>query len=271
MIVADYRCRPALRWAGGKNAMAPRLASLLPPTWGTYFEPMAGGAALFFFILPSKAILSDVNAELINFYRVLKVSFPELRRRLNKLAASQHAYYAFRKSTPQGRVQRAVRFAYLNRLAWNGLYRVNRAGQFNVPIGDRLPDTMWSMADLSRASRALANATLKVGDFQEVVSRARKGDFVFFDPPYPRGAKDKVGFNRYAVDFFSTRDHELLATLVEELSKRRVKVMLTLANAAHLNELYPDSLRRRLVRSKALIACNGSDRRRVGELVLTNY
>ena len=132
MIAADEPCRPALRWAGGKYGMAPRLASLLPPTWGTYFEPMAGGAALFFFVLPAKAVLGDVNGELINFYRVLRDRFSELRRRLNKLSASEKMYYAFRESKPRGHVQRAVRFAYLNRLSWNGLYRVNRSGKFNV-------------------------------------------------------------------------------------------------------------------------------------------
>ncbi len=232
---------------------------------------MAGGAAFFFFVLPSKAVLSDVNAELINFYRVLRDRFPELRRRLNKLSASEDAYYAFRESNPRGHVQRAVRFAYLNRLSWNGLYRVNRSGKFNVPIGDRLPDTMWSMTDLSRASDALSSARLKVADFREVASLAKKGDFVFFDPPYPRGAKDKVGFNRYTADFFLTEDHQNLAEVIEELSKRRVRVMLTLANVAHLHELYPTSLRRRLVRSKALISCNGNNRKSVGELVLTNY
>ena len=127
------------------------------------------------------------------------------------------------------------------------------------------------MTDLSRASDALSSARLKVADFREVASLAKKGDFVFFDPPYPRGAKDKVGFNRYTADFFLTEDHQNLAEVIEELSKRRVRVMLTLANAAHLYELYPESLRRRLVRSKALISCNGNNRKGVGELVLTNY
>jgi DNA adenine methylase len=232
---------------------------------------MAGGAALFFFVLPSKAVLADVNGELINFYRVLRDRFSELRRRLNKLSASENVYYAFRESNPRGQVQRAVRFAYLNRLAWNGLYRVNRSGKFNVPIGDRLPESMWSMTDLLRASHALSSARLKVADFRKVASLSKKGDFVFFDPPYPRGAKDNVGFNRYTADCFSTEDHENLAEVIEELSKRKVRVMLTLANAAHLHELYPESLRRRLVRSKALISCNGNDRKGVGELVLTNY
>ncbi len=177
--LADEPCRPVLRWAGGKHGMAPILASLLPNTWGTYLEPMAGGAALFFFVQPPRAVLSDVNGELMNFYSVLRDQFPVLRRRLMKLSASEGAYYAFRESTPRGSIQRAVRFAYLNRLAWNGLYRVNRAGKFNVPIGDRLPEDMWSMTDLERASTTLMAAKLKTGDFRTITEYTMKGDFVF--------------------------------------------------------------------------------------------
>lgn len=237
--LGDGPSRPVLRWAGGKQGLAPTLASLLPKSWGTYFEPMVGGGALFFFVRPTKAVLSDTNEELINYYRVLKDRFAELRRRLQKLSASEEAYYAFRESNPPGLIQRAVRFAYLNRLAWNGLHRVNRAGTFNVPIGDRLPDSMWSMKGLERASDALATANLKAADFRTVTQRAKKGDFIFFDPPYPRGAKDKVGFNRYASEFFSVEDHEDLATLTRELTSRRVKVMVTIANASHLAQALP--------------------------------
>ncbi len=267
----DEPSRPVLRWAGAKQALAPTLASLLPQTWGTYFEPMVGGGALFFLVRPPKAVLSDANDELINFYRVLRDRFPELKRRLQGLSASEHTYYAFREWAPRGFIQRAVRFAYLNRLAWNGLYRVNRAGRFNVPIGDRLPGNMWSMKDLERASRALETTRLRTADFQSAAATAKKGDFVFFDPPYPRGAKDGVGFNRYGSAVFSLQDHEDLAALTRELTSHGVKVMVTIANARHLHKLYPAKFRRRLVCSKSLISCNGHDRRNVGELVLMNY
>lgn len=263
--------RPILRWAGGKASMADRLGKLLPVTWRTDIEPMAGGAALFFAVQPTHVVLSDVNAELINFYAVLKGNPRELIRKLTALTASRERYYAFRASKPRGSLQRAIRFAYLNRLAWNGLYRVNRRGEFNVPIGDRLPASMWNEKDLLSASVALAPAQLITGDFREILQYAVAGDFVFFDPPYPRGSRDRLGFNRYARRFFAESDHCDLARLINVLTRRSVKVMLTLADADHLDKLYPRTMNRTLVTSKALIACNGADRRQVGELILTNY
>jgi DNA adenine methylase len=168
-------------------------------------------------------------------------------------------------------MQRAVRFAYLNRLAWNGLYRVNRDGQFNVPIGDRLPSVMWNEADLLKASAALSTARLITGDFRATVQQAASGDLVFLDPPYPRGCRDKVGFNRYARDVFNVSDHHDLADVVVDLTRRSVQVILTLADADRFERIYSRHMRRTRFESKALISCNGSSRRHVTELILTNY
>lgn len=262
--------RPVIRWAGGKSAMLDTIAGLLPRSWGRYFEPMAGGAALFFRIRPKRATIADVNADLINFYRVLKSKPAPLLRNMERLDASRELYYSMRQATPATPILRAVRFAYLNRLAWNGLYRVNRNGEFNVPIGDRLPSTLWNFDELRRASAALSDATLLEGDFTHVLRYAKKGDFVFLDPPYPRGAVDG-GFNRYARAFFTADDHIRLSRAITRLSDRGVMIMLALADRPDLRELYPETLRHNVVRSKALIACNGNDRRNVGELILLNY
>jgi DNA adenine methylase len=253
--------RPVVRWAGGKSAMISRLAALLPTKWNRYIEPMSGGAALYFHIQPPAAILADINSELITYYTVLRDRPTELISRLASLIASREEYYAMRASSPRTPIARAVRFAYLNRLAWNGLYRVNRRGEFNVPIGDRLPSLMWDKTDLLNASAALGNVRLIAGDFRTTIQEARAGDFVFLDPPYPRGSREQLGFNRYASDFFSESDHHDLA----------VKVMLTLPNKDRFARIYPSELRRTTVRSKSLIAGNGSDRRHVTELILTNY
>lgn len=265
------RLRPVVRWAGGKSIMIGKLASLLPPTWNTYVEPMAGGAALFFYARPVRAVLADINSELITYYSVLRDDPVGLIRCLRSLTASPKHYYALRASRPRGEMQRAVRFAYLNRLAWNGLYRVNRSGQFNVPIGDRLPSVMWNEADLLKASTALSTARLVTGDFRATAQQATAGDLVFLDPPYPRGCRETVGFNRYARDFFTVSDHQDLADIVSDMTRRSVKVMLTLADADRFEKIYPRQMHRARVRSKALIACNGSDRRHVAELILTNY
>ena len=191
--------------------MAPQLCELAPQSWCRYFEPMAGGAAMFFSIRPRIALLADTNADLVNFYSVLKSSRFALIHKLSRLAASREIYYLLRSAKPRAPLQRAVRFAYLNRLAWNGLYRVNRSGLFNVPIGDRLPTTMWDVASLTAASNALQDADLLHGDFRDTTASARANDFVFFDPPYPRGAQNATGFNRYTAHFFKAQDHSDLA------------------------------------------------------------
>jgi DNA adenine methylase len=251
--------------------MIGRLASLLPRTWRTYIEPMAGGAALFFSSRPVKAILADTNSELITFYTVLRDDPAGLLRRLRSLTASPTHYYALRASRPRGEMQQAVRFAYLNRLAWNGLYRVNRAGHFNVPIGDRLPAVMWNEAELLKASAALSTARLVAGDFRVTLRESASGDFVYLDPPYPRGCRDKVGFNRYASDVFTASDHHDLADIISEMTTRSIKVMLTVRGVNHFEEIYSRQMHRVRFKSKALIACNGADRRNVTELILTNY
>jgi DNA adenine methylase len=251
--------------------MVEALANLLPHSWNRYIEPMAGGAAFFFHTQPASAVLADVNSDLVAFYSALRESPRELIRRLRLLKASREQYYAFRASRPRGHIQRAVRFAYLNRLAWNGLYRVNRSGEFNVPIGDRLPAVMWNEADLLKASELLNSASLVVADFRVTARQAKPGDFVFFDPPYPRGSRERIGFNRYASSFFTLADHRDLASTIVEMTKHSIQVMLTLTNASHIDKIYPSSMRRARIRSKALIACNGSDRRHVTELILTNY
>jgi DNA adenine methylase len=263
--------RPIVRWAGGKSVMVTKLAALLPRRWNRYFEIMSGGAALFFYIQPVRAVLADINSDLIAFYSALRDQPAELVKRLRALTASREQYYAIRASRPRGQIGRAVRFAYLNRLAWNGLYRVNRRGEFNVPMGDRLPSVMWNEADLLQASAALAGTRLRAADFRTMARQARAGDFVFIDPPYPRGSRERVGFNRYASTLFAASDHHDLAILIDKMTKRSVQVMLTLPDKDHFAEIYPSSLRRTIVNSKALIACNGSDRRHVAELILTNY
>lgn len=251
--------------------MVRHLVGLLPTRWGNYFEPMLGGGALFFRLAPENAFLADINADLVNFYRVLKSDTDRLIDRLLRLQASNELYYEMRDWNPKNPLLRAIRFAYLNRLCWNGLYRVNRMGEFNVPKGDRNPKKLWQEDHLRRAATALQRAHLSVDDFRWVVRRARKEDFVFFDPPYPRGSRKNTGFNRYTADLFTLSDHVELARVVEELTARGVKVMLTIAGLKQLEQLYPQTMSRTLVRSKTLIACNGDGRRSINEVVLRNY
>lgn len=265
------RVKPVLRWAGGKRRLVHHLVKLLPPQWNTYVEPMAGGAALFFHLGPDKALLADINSDLINFYRVLKKDTSTLVSRLTSLRASEARYYEMRDKKPKSKLERAVRFAYLNRLCWNGLHRVNREGRFNVPIGDRRPHRLWDPEALHQAAKLLRNAKLLNGDFETTLTSLKRGDFAFIDPPYPRGAYKGFGFNRYASDFFSLDDHERLGRIIEVLNDRGVSLMISLASSPEIMECYPSLLDRTTLRSKSLIASTSTSRRAVSEVVLTNY
>lgn len=262
---------PVLRWAGGKRRLAHGLEELMPSKWNKYLEPMVGSGALFFHVAPRKAILGDLNPELINFYTVLRDNTDTLIDKLKGLKASKRLYRKMRKSTPRSRLERAIRFVYLNRLCWNGLYRVNQRGRFNVPIGDRLPMKLWDRNDFRNGARILSHAELVSGDFVTTLRKARSGDFVFIDPPYPRGAPLRTGFNRYCSDSFSSEDHKRLGRTARALDKKGVATMILLASSKDILSCYPTSFHRKRLRSKSLISCNASSRRFVDEIVLTNY
>jgi DNA adenine methylase len=271
------RAKPVLRWAGGKSRLVHYILDYLPNGFHRYLEPMVGGGALFFWISPPNSILSDVNPELINFYEVLRDNGENLINALLRLRASRQLYYRLRSARTRHPFERAVRFAYLNRLCWNGLYRVNRLGRFNVPIGDRLPSRLWHRTDLEQAAQALKATKLMSGDFAQALVLARSGDFVFLDPPYPRGSGsvpdrcDPLGFSRYSSSNFSAADHKRLSHTIQELSNRDVKVMLLLADDSRITRCYSNSLWKHTIFSKSLISCRGESRRQVRELILCNY
>jgi DNA adenine methylase len=231
---------------------------------------MAGGAALFFYLAPPKAVLADINSHLMNFYRALRDDTSLLIEKLESLSASRRTYYSMRKRRPTSRLDEAVRFAYLNRLCWNGLHRVNQEGDFNVPMGDRLPTDLWDPDSLRRAAKLLHKAELLTADFETGLAFLSKNDFAFVDPPYPRGASKGLGFNRYTSDFFSIEDHKRLGATLRTLDRRGVFLMITLGCHPEILKLYPRFNRTRL-RSKSLISCESGSRGLADEVVLTNY
>ena len=263
--------RPVLRWAGGKHRLTPALMQLLPEAYERLVEPMVGSAALFFACGAKQAILGDSNSELINFYRVLANRTDELINRLLSLKASRTRYYELRNLRPRGELDRAVRFAYLNRLCWNGLYRVNREGGFNVPIGSRLPSRLWDENHLRCAAAMLRSAELVCGDFELTLKFCKSGDVVYLDPPYPKTNKDSLGFNRYTPAPFSAADHERLARAAIRLHRRGVRVIVSTGSSEAFLSLFPRDFRVIRVTSSSLIACNGSARGPVRETILRNY
>ena len=262
---------PLIRWAGGKRLIVTRLSKFLPSNFGTYFEPMVGGGALFFALLPRSVVLADVNPELMNFYRVIKDRPDAFYRAIKPLRASKTMYYRVRKSSPSSPLGRAVRFFYLIRLSWNGLYRVNRNGDFNVPFGGRRPKELVSLQAIQMASRSLREVRLLCGGFEKTTALAREGDLVYFDPPYPKGATDQNGFARYSSSGFSLEDHRRLAGYAAKLADRGVHVLITEAARKDILSLYSSAFKISLVRSSSLIAADSKFRRDAYEAILTSH
>jgi DNA adenine methylase len=227
------RVEPFLKWPGGKRWLVPRLLRIIGDVdINRYFEPFAGGAALFFALQPRCAVLSDINADLINTYKQIQRHALEVTRRLMQLSVDRETYYCIRAQEPKAGMDRAVRFLYLNRTAFGGIYRVNRQGRFNVPFGggQRSPAVLWERDLLRPAARALRRSELRSDDFQVVLQEAGEGDLVYCDPTYTVSHADN-GFVRYNETNFRWEDQKRLAEVCRELQARGATVLVS--NASH--------------------------------------
>ena len=207
----------------------------------------------------------------MNFYAVLRHQSEELLSRLERLSASEELYYQFRRTIQKSPMERAVRFLYLNRLCWNGIYRVNKQGHFNVPFGSRIPEELWDLDNLRLAASCLSYAELQVGDFEDCVDAASEGDFVFFDPPYPKGASQGNGFHMYTRSGFSYEDHVRLSNRARELKSRGVYVLVTETTVPSILDLFKGEFTIHLVPGKSLIAASGKDRKHIQEAIILGY
>jgi DNA adenine methylase len=221
---------PFLKWPGGKRWFIASRADLLPKTFNRYIEPFLGGGSIFFYLQPEQAILADCNAELISVYKSFRYWKALEAALLRYQERHDHRYYyEFRDTIPVGAIERAARTIYVNRTCFNGMYRVNRAGQFDVPKGERSA-VVFDTDDFRTAAKLISRAKRYVSDFEPVIDGAESGDFVFADPPYIAGHNDN-GFIRYNDKLFKWRDPERLANALRRASERGVKIVAT--NAGH--------------------------------------
>lgn len=254
--------KPILKWAGGKTQMLGDLLPKVPSSYGRYIEPFFGGGAMFFALQPEQAVIADSNPELINLYRQVANHVDDVICQLKKYENTQEMFYAVRGEDwimlPEA--EAAARTIFLNKTCFNGLYRVNKKGQFNVPFGKYKNPKICDEEGLKAASAALKKAEIVCGDYLLVLEHyAQPGDFVFLDPPY-LPISEYSDFKRYTKEQFYEEDHVELAKMVKTLHERGCHVILTNSNHPLVHELYaPFTID--VIQTKRHISCNGSTRK----------
>ncbi len=235
---------PIIKWVGGKTRLLTELQARMPSSYGRYFEPFMGGGALFFKTNPAQAVLGDHNEDLINLYRSIAWEVDKVGRRLSthKRNHCEEYYYKIRErwndpSPKQCSAERASQFLYMNKTCFNGLWRVNSKGKFNVPVGRYVNPSIYDLTSLRAASQALQKAELYSGHYSQVVEPARAGDFVYFDPPYhPLTAT--ANFTSYTAGSFTEDDQRELAELAGALAKKGCAVLLSNSDTPFIREIY---------------------------------
>jgi len=264
--------RPPVKWAGGKGGLIPQFEPLFPKgPWDLYIEPFVGGGAVFFHLLPLRAVLIDNNEELINFYMVVRDNLEELLVDLRKHENTAEYYYRIRALKPEELtpVERASRFLYLNKTGYNGLWRVNGKGQHNVPFGRYKNPKIVDEPNLRQVSRALARAEILLGDFSLAMNYAKPGTFVYFDPPY-HPLSETARFTSYTRDGFDEDDQRRLADVFRQLDRKGCLVMLSNSDTPFIRDLYA-GYDIQVVYAKRAINCRGDGRGPITELVIRNY
>jgi DNA adenine methylase len=234
---AGAMAQPFLKWPGGKRWLWKTLQTLVPTNFNKYFEPFLGGGAIFFSLNPTAAVLSDINLELINAHVQVRDNVEAVIARLKRLPISRESYRRIRAARFKSRLDRAVRFIYLSKTAFNGMYRVNKQGDFNVPFAGQLNRKLFDSEVLRLASQRLQSCTLLTRDFSESLKAAKRGDFVYCDPPYTV-LHNNNGFLRYNERLFSWSDQARLAELARVAVGRGVFVLVSNAGTEHVRLLY---------------------------------
>src|SRR3989344_5342594 len=279
-IIAE-KPKPFVKWVGGKRQLLAqfRRLNLYPPEkfdikTGRYFEPFVGGGAVFFDLLPDKGSISDLNKELITTYKVIKNDVEKLISSLKKHQTNKEYFLEVRAQDPNtlSDMNVASRFIFLNRTCFNGLYRVNSKGGFNVPFGKYTNPLICYEVNLRRVSVSLQNIEIDHQDYKKVLEKARKGDFVYFDPPYYPISKTS-SFTSYTKESFLDKEQIELRDTFVELHKRGCFVMLSNSDTPFINKIYSDirGVKINKVEAGRAINSNGSGRGKITEVLVTNY
>jgi DNA adenine methylase len=268
--------RPFLKWAGGKTQLTDSLLACAPPCFKVYHEPFVGSGALFFRLYREQkirqAVISDINAELIDTYIAIRDCVFDVIRILSEFPYTREFYYEVRAKDPWelSLPERAARMIYLNKTGYNGLYRVNRQGRFNVPFGRYKSPNYLDRENLLAVSRALQNVQILCTPFETVLERANPNDWVYFDPPY-MPVSQTANFTSYSANGFGLSDQKRLRDICIELDRRGVYVTVSNSDTDVIHDLYtPDFVITKVLANRA-INCNGAKRGKISELIITNY
>jgi DNA adenine methylase len=258
-----------LRWAGSKRQLIPKLLKFWKEPSSRYIEPFCGSARLFFAIEPARAILGDINSELIMTYRSLRADIELVLQCLRRLRKGESSYYKLRRIDPHGLsdAARAARFIYLNRFCFNGIYRTNKRGQFNVPFGPPKASWKFDEATLARAASALRGVHLVSQDFEITLDEAKEGDFAFIDPPY--AVSQRRIFREYAENSFTIMDLNRLDECLHSLDRRGVRFVVSYCDSLEARNLLKRWPKHR-VWTRRHIAGFANRRRGAYEILATN-
>ena len=272
--------KPFVKWAGGKRQVMNEIKKYIPENYNTYYEPFVGGGAVFFELAPKKAVLNDYNKELMNVFECIKdeIKFEKMCNELNHHEAnhSEEYYYDIRnvdrdknKFNRIADYKRAARTIYLNKACFTGLYRVNSKNEFNVPYGKKDKVNTYEGQNLGIVHCILNFNDIELisTDFEEAVKNAKKGDFIYFDPPYD---SDTTTFNSYTDGGFGKEEQIRLFNLFEQLDKKGCYIMLSNHNTKLIRDLYKN-YNIHVIKAKRNINANGKKRGSVEEVIITNY
>ena len=266
---------PIVKWAGGKRQLIADLKNNLPKKFNRYFEPFIGGGALFFNIQPENAYISDINPELINLYQVIKNNTYELIEDLKQHKNTEEYFYEIRNIDRNSKykkwsdIQKASRFIYMNRTCFNGLYRVNSKGEFNVPYGKYSNPRILDEVNLLNCSQLFQNTEIRHSDFSEILNHVQKGDFVYLDPPYAP-LNETSSFTSYTKEGFGEDMQVKLKELCDELDKMGVHFMLSNSDTKGINKLYKNYEIKKVFASRAINSV-ASKRGKISEVLVRNY
>jgi len=276
---------PFVKWAGGKRKLAPLLIETFPqefnPLKHRYFEPFIGGGALMFalgnpeselHISGKNLFINDMNPELTNTYEVIRDNVGALIKELEILSRkiNEKTFYEIRATVPRSKVARAARFIYLNKTCFNGLWRVNSKGEFNVPFGKSKNPSLFNEENLRACSKRLKGSTISNQSFEKAVRKARKGDLVYFDPPYIP-LSPSASFSAYAKEGFGLNEQQLLAETIFELNQKGVYVLLSNSDTPLTRKIFKRVLTLRRILMARTISSSGSTRNPVYEVLGMNY